>query len=170
MIFGSRGWRDQDTVTADVGELFHAHGDALVIIQGDCTGADTCGKKAARVYGIPCINVPAQWGVHDQHGHTPVPCTCPSDAPTCRAAGIRRNQFMIDEHKPDYGLGYRSAGRSPGTDDMARRLKAAGIHGKIKRLRPKKTNVMPPSRTGISKPAIESEQNTLARWAQHGPD
>lgn len=153
VIFGSRSWKAQEVVTADVGELYAAHGDALLIIEGGAEGADACGRKAAKIYQIPFVTVRAQWTAHDSQG--PVPCICSPDQRTCRAAGVRRNQQMIDECKPDYGLGYRMPGRSNGTDDMAKRLKTAGIPGKIKRYR--KAPPQPPYRrvTGMSRPAID---------------
>lgn len=81
------------------------HGISL-IIQGQAPGADTVAGMFAFQHGIPQWAFPADWSTYK------------------RRAGPIRNQQMIDEGKPDRGLGFPG---SHGTADMARRLRKAGV-------------------------------------------
>lgn len=133
LFFGSRSWSDLELVGQAMDELLLDGDGSLVVIHGGARGADLLAQEAARQRGLRPIVEPARWNVHDREGATSVPCRCPVDAKTCRAAGVRRNQAMIDLHHPEVARGFRSDGDSPGTDDMVRRLKAAGVGGMMKR-------------------------------------
>lgn len=148
LFFGSRSWTDVARIHAAIDDLLLDPTDpdqgALVVITGGARGADMLATEEMRRRGFLPIVVPAAWDVHDREGVTPVPCSCRSTADRCRAAGVRRNQLMIDAHlfpalaRGDRvcARGFRSAGASPGTDDMVRRLKDAGIGGRIYHERP----------------------------------
>lgn len=151
VMFGSRSWRDFEAVEAQYDRLLLEGDGSLVVVTGahacpprddpwpapPSSSADAIADWVGRRRGLLPIRVPARWGVHDREGAGPVPCRCPADAPHCRAAGFRRNQLMVDEHlwpfvgepwdETVHAVGFRAPGDSPGTDDMARRLVAAGI-------------------------------------------
>lgn len=105
LIYGSRTWMDPEPIRALVNGL----DDDAVVISGGAAGADFWGMQAARQRGLAFVVYPAQWG---EHG---------------KAAGPIRNQQMLDEGKPTRAVGFRSTGRSTGTDDMTRRLVKAGV-------------------------------------------
>ena len=145
VFFGSRGWADAWTVEEVVDSLLlPPHGDgSLVGIHGGARGLDALADAVLRRRGFRPISVPADWAHHDRTGAGPVPCRCPLDADRCRAAGIRRNQLIIDEHLAPYladpdaevwACGFRIAGRSPGTDDMRERLRPLVRAGKVRGL------------------------------------
>lgn len=80
--------------------------EGLVIIHGGAKGADACAARWAKCYGVPSHEFPANW---NEHG---------------RAAGPIRNQTMIERGKPDLVIAFEGG---PGTADMVRRAKKAGI-------------------------------------------
>lgn len=105
LIYGSRNCLDSDAIRDTV---FLLPKDA-VVIHGGAGGADSLAGRWARHYGLREEVYPAHWAKHG------------------KAAGPIRNQQMIDEGKPTRAYGFRSDGESRGTDDMTRRLVAAGI-------------------------------------------
>lgn len=139
VFFGSRSWRDVLTIDAVIVQLALDEG-AIAGVVGHARGADDLAEQCLRRRGFTPIVEPAAWNVHDREGATPVPCRCDGGARHCRGAGYRRNQLMIDRHLLPFvetetviARGFRTEGDSPGTDDMLRRLKAAGIRGVLKR-------------------------------------
>lgn len=111
LIFGSRGWGESNPIRNVVLALDR---DA-VVIHGGATGADALAGKWARACGLKVEVYRADWKTHG------------------KAAGPIRNQQMIDEGKPTRAYGFRSQGKSSGTDDMAARLRKAGIPVEITR-------------------------------------
>jgi hypothetical protein len=105
VVTGGRDYSDTARAFAVLDEL-HARKSVTVIIQGEARGLDARAKNWAYRRGIPCASFAAQW---DLHG---------------KAAGGIRNQQMIDEGKPDYGLVFPGG---TGTADMKARLVASGI-------------------------------------------
>lgn len=125
LIYGSRTWRDPGPIRAFVATLAP---DTVVVHgaqrsrdkdTGELYGADYFADQAARERGLTVEPHPAQWTVHEN-------CRCRSHRGRCLGAGPRRNAEMADS-KPDRAQGYRMSGESRGTDDMTRRLVAAGI-------------------------------------------
>jgi hypothetical protein len=130
LVCGGRDYQGRDkvfrTLSALMGEATEEHPMGtiqLVVIHGDCpTGADCWAEDFVHVYWTQVMRFPADWAdlSHDdclkrwshKHGWY--------DA----RAGFRRNQKMIDEGKPDQGVAFPGG---PGTADMVRRLKKAGI-------------------------------------------
>lgn len=128
LIFGYREWDREGPIAALVCGLCATYGSDLVLIQGGARGADSIAKMYADMLGVKVLSFPAKWNEHDREGRTPVPCRCPEDEPTCKVAGPRRNQQMIDEGRPQVGFGFHDyIENARGTKDMAGRLRAAGI-------------------------------------------
>lgn len=104
IVFGSRNWGWGDYIR----ERIRALPAGTVIVHGGChTGADRFAHVYAHELGFTVEVVPARW---DLHG---------------RAAGPFRNEGMA-ELGARLAIGFRSRGKSGGTDDMAR---AAIRHG-----------------------------------------
>jgi hypothetical protein len=105
VVTGGRDYSDTAAAFAALDDL-HACKPITVLIQGEARGLDARAKNWAFRRGVPCASFAAQWDKYDKD-----------------AGGIR-NQQMIDEGKPDYGLVFPGG---YGTADMRRRLVAAGI-------------------------------------------
>lgn len=105
LVCGGRDFNDPLTLGSWLGGIQKSHGIA-VIIEGGARGADFMARKFAEWRGIPVETFPADW---DGLG---------------RAAGVLRNQRMLDEGKPDLVVAF-PGGR--GTADMVRRAREAGI-------------------------------------------
>lgn len=159
VFFGSRDWTDAHAVEEVVEELTLKAEGALKVISGGARGLDSLAAQVMRRRGAIPTEVPAQWHVHDRAGATPVPCNCalprPGEEDTCRRAGHRRNQLMIDTHlmpaiaDPDldpYAVGFRTSGRSPGTDDMRDRIKPLVEAGHVTGIFKRAGGVAPPER------------------------
>ncbi len=113
LICGSRRWGHRELIRRELAKL----PTDTIIIHGDCpTGADHIADAIWRQIGqLAPEKFPADW---KKHG---------------KAAGPIRNQQMIDEGKPDRAIAFFFASgadadpSSPGTADMLRRVRAAGI-------------------------------------------
>lgn len=90
-----------------------AAGKSLVVIHGGANGADALAEIAARKLGVRTIVFEAEW---QKYG---------------RAAGPIRNNRMITEGKPDFGLAFglirKSSGALTGTGDMVAQLLGMGV-------------------------------------------
>lgn len=115
VIFGSRSaFPSFDDIENGISQLSRDHEDMreaalanrLEVITGKCRGADSCGEAWARRFGLPVVDMPADW---ERHG---------------RAAGPIRNRAMAAA--ATHGLGFRVPGLSAGTDDMQAQLEALG--------------------------------------------
>ena len=82
------------------------HGMPRIVIEGGAKGADTLAREWAKYQGIQLIEVPANW---NREG---------------LSAGPKRNQLMLDLLEPDMVVAFPGG---PGTADMVRRAKAAGV-------------------------------------------
>jgi len=109
LVCGTRNF-DREEVIRDV--MRRLPGDA-VIIEGEAKGADSIARKVAGERGMCVLKFPAEW---EKRG---------------RAAGIIRNQEMLDEGKPDvvyaFYLNSQDKDKSVGTKDMVRRSVKAGV-------------------------------------------
>jgi hypothetical protein len=105
LVCGGRYFRDQAREDAILDRI-HAEIGISVVIQDGASGADRFSRIWAEKRGVPFIEECANW---DAHG---------------RGAGPKRNQKMLDVHKPDLGLAMPGG---TGTADMVRRLRAAGV-------------------------------------------
>jgi len=112
LVCGDRNWTDREAVWRELSDLRNEYwDDALVVIEGGCTGADTFAREwcwAHRTVGR--MEFTAEW---NKYG---------------RAAGPIRNQRMIDEGTPDLVLAFHAdIGNSKGTWDLVKRANKAGI-------------------------------------------
>jgi hypothetical protein len=110
LICGSRDW-DHPYAIWCVLNGYASDDVGLVVIQGGGEGADRAAKDWATHNDVTCETYPADW---EHHG---------------RAAGPRRNAFMLTESKPDLVWAFitKPLSESRGTADMVRRAKEAGI-------------------------------------------
>ena len=104
LVCGSRTWESRDEIRRQLLDLKPDE-----VIHGGARGADRLAGEVARELGIPVRAFPADW---KRLG---------------RKAGPVRNQQMLDEGQPDRVLAFRMEGDSPGTDDMIRRARKAGL-------------------------------------------
>lgn len=146
VFFGSRDWADAWAVEDVVEHILRSGDGSLKGVHGAARGLDSLADAVLRRRGFSPVSVPARWLEHDRAGRGPVPCRCApprpgQDGDTCRAAGIRRNQLILDEYvipaiaMPDvevWAAGFRTTGRSPGTDDMRARLKPLVEAGQVR--------------------------------------
>ena len=105
---GSRGYGDAELIR----EAFKAlpEGEPITVIEGGARGADTLAKGVAGEFGFAVEEHLPDW---ERHG---------------RAAGVIRNQKMLDEGKPDLVLAFGlDIPLTPGTADMVWRAKKAGV-------------------------------------------
>jgi hypothetical protein len=93
-------WGELDTILRKVPL------DTMLVVQGGARGADQIAREWCKDRGVPCANYPADW---ERHG---------------KAAGLLRNQRMLDKERPNLVLAF-PGGR--GTADMIRRAKKARI-------------------------------------------
>lgn len=105
LITGDRKWDDPEPIEAMVDGL---DPERDLVIEGECVGADLLGKEVALSWCISVEGYPAKW---DEYG---------------KAAGVIRNQQMLDEGKPDVVWAFHDdLKNSKGTKDMVKRaLKA----------------------------------------------
>jgi len=100
LVCGSRYFEDWFTVIDVLDAVDEQIGEITHIISGGAKGADSLGKRYAKVNKIPFTEYPADWETHG------------------RAAGPIRNKQMLVEGKPDVVVAFDNSG--PGTKDMIR--------------------------------------------------
>lgn len=122
LIFGGRDFNDQSLMQYHLDQFYMMHGFITCVVHGDATGADKMGAMFARNwFGIPDLPFPADWKNIDVPGAV---IKTNRFGQYNAVAGHQRNQKMIDEGKPDWGMGFPGG---TGTADMAARLDRAGI-------------------------------------------
>lgn len=125
LVCGSRYWSDREYVYEQL-DKFHAVVPITALIQGLATGADIQAHDWAKDRGVELPEsvpgkegFPADW--NGDYGFKP------PEVPR-RAAGNLRNQQMIDEGKPDFGIAFHeNLAESSGTRDMTEKLTKAKI-------------------------------------------
>ncbi|MBY3333777.1 DUF2493 domain-containing protein [Rhizobium laguerreae] len=105
VVTGGRDYRDTARIFEALDDL-QARRPISVLIEGEADGLDKRAANWAFRRGVAVEKYPALWKLLGN------------------SAGSRRNQQMIDEGKPDFGLVFPGG---TGTADMRRRLVAAGI-------------------------------------------
>jgi hypothetical protein len=105
LVCGSRNYRDQEHVWTTLSEL-NAKQPIGLLIHGAATGADRLAQAWALNRVIPDREFNANW---PEHGG---------------AAGVIRNQRMIDEGRPDLVVAFPGG---PGTADLVQRAKLHGV-------------------------------------------
>jgi len=109
LFCGDRHWQNYNSILDIVKRLKVKYGD-IIIIEGECDGADKLAKKAAVECDIPCRSYPADW---DKYGN---------------AAGPIRNQQMLDSEHPEMVIAFHSnIEYGKGTKDMVNRAQKHGI-------------------------------------------
>ena len=108
LVCGDREWKNKVAIWRELARF--PHPQSIVLIHGDCRGADRLGRDVARELGMGAIAFPAEW---PRYG---------------KGAGPIRNQQMLDEGEPNLVLAFHSdIARSKGPADMIARAKKAGI-------------------------------------------
>lgn len=103
LITGGRNWDDLITMWSFLDDL-HREMKIDVLIHGDARGADRMAGEWAETRGVPVEKYPAQW---NKYG---------------RAAGVIRNQQMLDEGNLDHvAVFHKNLSESKGTKDMVNR-------------------------------------------------
>lgn len=97
LVCGSRDWTDREMIRAELKRI-----RPVVVIEGECRGADTMARDEAHMLGIEVLRFPADW---DGEG---------------RSAGMKRNQKMLHEGHPDLVLAFHDDINKPhcGTRNM----------------------------------------------------
>ncbi len=121
LVTGGRTYSDSGMVYGVLDGMLAAHG-SLVIIEGGATGADAHARQWAKDHGIKSITERAIWT--DLSQPDAVVKTRKDGSQYDAMAGHRRNQKMLDIHKPDVCVGFSGG---TGTADMLRRARAAGV-------------------------------------------
>jgi hypothetical protein len=108
IVTGDREWDDKETIKKVLARF--PHNKDTKVIHGDCRGADKMAAEAAEELGQEPIPYPADWGKHG------------------KAAGIIRNQEMLDEHPDAYHVlaFHGRIHKSRGTKDMMMRSSKDG--------------------------------------------
>lgn len=124
IVTGSRDLTDADLVLDVLSELFEEHED-ITVIHGGARGADSFAHQWAilmRKYGVKEEVYNADWRTHD--------AACPAwhhDLPTCRMAGRRRNQQMVDRGADLVVAFYKGDSENRGTQHCVDRAHLARI-------------------------------------------
>ena len=105
LVCGGRTYNNKDKVN-EVLSSIHKETPISVLIHGAAKGADTLAGCWARENGIKEKQYPALWNTHG------------------KAAGIMRNQKMLDDNKVDLVIAFPGG---KGTADMVERAKKANI-------------------------------------------
>ena len=123
LVCSGRDYADRAEVFAVLDALRKEHNE-IIIIQGGARGADTLAKTWAQEQRPPChiIEEKADWNDLSQPGARIK--TRRDGTKYDASAGGRRNQKMLDEHKPELVVAFPGGG---GTADTIRRAKVAGI-------------------------------------------
>jgi hypothetical protein len=104
LIAGSRDWQDETPIRHALERT-----RPTVFIHGAARGADSIAARLAYAMGIEVRSFPADWSVG-------------------RAAGVVRNQRMLDEGQPDWVIGFADDLLvSRGTRDMIERSVEYGV-------------------------------------------
>ena len=108
LVCGGRNYDGDDAWNQVMDVLCGVHETSPIsaIINGGALGADSLCRVWARMYGVKCVTVRADWETHG------------------RAAGPIRNQRMLTEFMPDLVVAFPGG---TGTADMISRAKAAGV-------------------------------------------
>ena len=81
LITGDRNWTDKQAISRCISYLYSIGYD--VLIHGAARGVDTIASKEAGRIGMTVVSYPAKWTQYH------------------KAAGMIRNQQMLDDGKPD---------------------------------------------------------------------
>lgn len=106
LVTGSRYWRDEVYIGNFFASLRSTGG---TLMHGGAQGVDDIAGRAAAAAGLRVAVRPADWATHG------------------KAAGVLRNQAMLDEFKPTVCVAFTyNVYESKGTLDMVQRMLKAG--------------------------------------------
>lgn len=105
LVCGGRDYWDYPEVCR-VLDRFHHEWGVAVVIHGSARGADSLAERWAKEREVPYYGVPARWKAYR------------------RRAGPLRNQWMLDNAKPDWIIAFPGG---KGTADMIERAEKAGV-------------------------------------------
>jgi hypothetical protein len=111
LVTGDRNWRDAKMIYQALDARTGMNWETITLIHGDARGADTLADVCAQILDFKVKRYPADWDRYH------------------RAAGVIRNQQMLDEN-PDIDLVlafHDDIGNSKGTADMISRAERVGI-------------------------------------------
>lgn len=117
LICGTRTFQPDliiDALIHGLWQIATQDGDELVVINGDCRGADRLSTEAIAAISSPdatCAIYPADWR---QYG---------------RAAGPIRNKQMLVDGKPEFVVAFteKPLSETKGTADMVKQARRAGV-------------------------------------------
>lgn len=113
LVCGDRNWTNRDLILKTLGDVQQSEG-VYVVIEGEAQGADTIGRLAADVLGIPVLKFPANWRVHG------------------KSAGPIRNVQMLKEGQPTLVLAFHNfIENSKGTKHMVTIAQKAGVTTRV---------------------------------------
>ena len=121
LVCGGRKYGDASMVYGILDGVKRTSG-VTAIIEGGATGADALARKWAKNNGLVPITETAAWS--DLTHRDAVLRNRQDGSQYDARAGIRRNQLMLDKHKPQMCIVFPGG---DGTADMCRRARAAGI-------------------------------------------
>jgi hypothetical protein len=111
LVCGDRNWKDD----IKMNQVFRTLPNDIILVHGDCRGADQMSAKIGKKFGFKVIAYPAKWNIYG------------------KGAGPIRNQQMLDEN-PDIDLVlafHNGIESSKGTKDMIQRADKKGIKYKL---------------------------------------
>jgi len=111
LVCGDRNWKDD----IKMNQVLRTLQKDIILIHGDCRGADKMSAQIGKRFGFKVIAYPANWKVYG------------------KGAGPIRNQQMLDEN-PDIDLVlafHNGIEHSKGTKDMVQRADKKGIKYKL---------------------------------------
>lgn len=121
VVTGGRAYADTVMVDYALDTLHQMYGIGL-LIQGDAAGADRLCKNWAITRNVPRLDMPARWWDIERPGA--VIRTRRDGSKYDAAAGLLRNQEMIDVGHPDYAVAFAGG---TGTADMVERIKRVDL-------------------------------------------
>ena len=108
LVGGGGVFNDYDLLKSELDP--YLSDENLIIISGACRGADTLAIRWAIENNVSYISCPAKW---EKYG---------------RIAGIKRNQYMLDNYKPDLVIAFDGGN---GTRHMISIARKSNVHVKI---------------------------------------
>lgn len=105
LITGGRKYKDRKAVFAILDAVYRNF-PYMALLHGNATGADELAKLWAHGRGVPCIDLPAQWGFYNS------------------AAGHIRNGWMLRYVKPKFCIAFPGG---KGTANMKKQCEAQGV-------------------------------------------
>lgn len=109
LFCGDRNWSKASPIRKRLKQLKEEHGDHLIVIQGEASGADQMSRHQAWLQDIHVFGVHALWGTRYQ------------------AAGPQRNDAMLGLEPDEVNAYHDNLPKSKGTKDMVQKALKAGI-------------------------------------------